>query len=104
MSPSGLHIILPDFPVPTPRVRPTQPPKVDKVGPSSNCRSSCKNNLVPNSALEAQFLQVIEANTITNQISGVAQEYRHLVKGADKLFGNYPLQMNLGNYPRVLEL
>ena len=86
MSPSGPHIILPGIPVPPPRVSPAQPPRVDTGGPSSNLRSSCKKNLVPNFALAAQFLQVKEANTVTHQIPGVAQEYRHLVKGPDRNF------------------
>ena len=81
MSPSGPHIILPDGPVPKPRVRPAQPPMVDTGGPSSNLRYSCKKHPVPNSALAAQLLQVREANAVTHQISGVDQEYRHLVKG-----------------------
>ena len=43
--------------------------------------SRCKQNTVPNFALAAQYLQVKEANTVTPQIYGIAQEYRHLVKG-----------------------
>ena len=49
-------------------------------------------------------MQIMEANAVTRPISGVAQEYRHLVKGPEKMFWNDHLQMNLGNYPRVSEL
>ena len=58
MSPSGPHIIIPYDPVPTPRVRPAQPPRVDTGGPSSNLRSSCNKNPVPNFALAEQCLKV----------------------------------------------
>ena len=76
---SGPHIILPDIPVPPPRVRPAQPPRVKMGGPSSNLISSCKKNHVPNFALSAQLQYFKEANTVTHQISGVAREYQHLV-------------------------
>ena len=84
MSPSGPHIILLDVPVPPHRVHPTQIPRVDMGGPSSNLRSSGKKNPFPNFALLAQFHQVIESNAITHQIYGVAQEYRHLFKVSDR--------------------
>ena len=45
MYPSGPHIIFQYEPVPTPRVRPAQPPRVDTGGPSSNLRSSCNKIL-----------------------------------------------------------
>ena len=51
--PSVPHIILPDFPVPTPRVRPTQPPRVHTGEPRSNLRYCCNKNPVPNFALSA---------------------------------------------------
>ena len=47
VSPSGPHIILPDIPVPPPRVRPLQPLRVETGGKSSNLRSSDKKNLSP---------------------------------------------------------
>ena len=84
MSSSGPHIILPDVPVPPPRVRPEQPTRVGTGGKRTNLRSSGKKNPVPNFALAAQFQQVREANAFTHQISGVAQEYRHLVKVPDR--------------------
>ena len=84
MSPSGPHIILPDVPVPPPRVQPYQPPKVYMEGSSSNLISRGKKNHIPNFALAAQFQKVKESNAVTHQISGVAQEYRHLVKGPDR--------------------
>ena len=40
MYPSGPHIIIPEVPVPPPRVKPAQPPRVDTEGPSFNLRSS----------------------------------------------------------------
>ena len=73
MYPSVPHIILPDVPVPPPRLCPEKPPRVDMGGPSSNLRSSCKKNPVPNFALASQFLQVRESNAVTHQISGVYQ-------------------------------
>ena len=86
MSPSGAQIIIPDVPVPPPKVRPEKPTRIDTGGPSSNLRFICKKNPVPNFALAAQFQQVREANTATHQISGVAQEYIHLVKDPDRNF------------------
>ena len=84
MSPSGPHIILPDVPVPPPRVQPAQPPRLDTEGPSSNLRSRGKKNHIPNLVLTAQFQRVREANAVTHEISGVAQEYIYLVKGPDR--------------------
>ena len=78
--PSGPHIILPDVPVPPPKLCPAQPPRVDTGVPSSNLRSSCKKNIVPNFALAAKFQQVREANAVTHQIYGVSQEYRPLTR------------------------
>ena len=80
MSPSFPNIILPEVPVPPPRVLTDQPPRVDTEGPSSNLRSRGKNNPIPHFALKAQFQKVHEANAVTHQISRVAQLYRHLVK------------------------
>ena len=84
MSPSSPHIITPELPVPPPRVQPEQPPGVEMKGPSSNLRSRGKKNLIPNFALISQFQKFHEANAVTHQIYGVAQEYRHLVKGPDR--------------------
>ena len=84
MFPSGPYIILPEISIPPPRVCPAQPPRVDTGWLSSNLRSSCKKNPIPNFALVEQFLQVIEANAVTHQISVVAQEYRHMVKDKDR--------------------
>ena len=58
ISSSGPHIILPDVPVPPPRVCPAQPPRVDTRGTRSNLRSGCKKNHIPKFVLAAQFLQV----------------------------------------------
>ena len=84
MFPSGPYIILPEISIPPPRVCPAQPPRVDTGGPSSDLRSRCKKNTVLNFALAATFLQVRESNEFTHQISGVVQEYRHLVKVSDR--------------------
>ena len=86
MYPSGPHIILPDVTVPPSRVRPAQLTKMEMGWPSSNLISSCTKNPVPNFQFPVQFLQVREANTVTYQIFGVAQDYRHLVKGLDRKF------------------
>ena len=64
MSPLGPHTILPDVPVPPPRVKPAQPPWMDTEGPSSNLRSRGKKNPIPNFALAAQLQQVREANEL----------------------------------------
>ena len=79
--PLGPHIILPEVTVPPPRVQPAQPPRVVTERPSSNLRSRGKKNPIPKFALTSRFQKVREANTVTHQISGVAQEYRYLVKG-----------------------
>ena len=83
-SPSYQDIILPDVPVLPPRVHPAQPPRVDTCRPISNLRSSCKKNPFPKFVLAEYFLQVREANAVTHKISGVTQEYRHLVKYTDR--------------------
>ena len=80
ISPSGSNIILPEVTVPLPRVQTAQPPRVDTEGPSSNLRSRGKKNPTPHFALTAQFKKVHEANAVNHKISGVSQEYRHLVK------------------------
>ena len=82
MSPSCTHSILPEVPVLPPRVQPAQPPSVDTEWPSSNLRSIGKKNPIPNFALTVQFEKVKENSAVTHQVSGFAQEYRHLVKGS----------------------
>ena len=84
MSPSGPHIILQDVPVPPSRVQTAQPPRVDTGSTSSNLRYRGKKNPTPNFALASQFHQVREANSVTHQKSGFAQEYRNLVKVPDR--------------------
>ena len=73
ISSSGPHIILPDVPISLSRAFPAQPLRVDTGGPRSNLRSSCKKNTFPNFAFAEKFLQVRKADTVTHQISGVAQ-------------------------------
>ena len=70
ISPPVTNIILPEVPVPPPRVQTAQPPRVDTEGPSSNLRSRGKKNTIPHFALTAQFHKVHEANAVTHQISG----------------------------------
>ena len=89
--PSGPRIIPPEVPVPPPRVKTAQPPRVDTEGPSSNLKSRGKKKPIPLFALTAQFQKTHEANAVTHQISGVSQEYRHLIKVPKR---KYPLQMN----------
>ena len=84
MSPSGPHIILPEVPLPPPRVNTAKPPRVDTGGRSSNLISRVKKNPIPHFALAEKFQKVHEANAVTHQISGFAQEYRHLVKVPDR--------------------
>ena len=54
---------------------------VETEGPSSNLRSRGKKTPIPCFALTAQFQKTHEAKAVTHKISGVAQEYRHLIKG-----------------------
>ena len=84
MSPSGTQNILSDVPVPPPMVQPDQYLRVNTEGPSYNLISRGRKNSIPNYALIAQFQQVREANAVTHQIFGVAQEYRHPVKFPDR--------------------
>ena len=84
MSPSGPIIIHLEVPIPPPRVNTAQPPRVDKGGPSSNLISICKKTPWPRYALTAQCPKTHEPNSVTHQISGVAQEYRHLIKGPER--------------------
>ena len=39
---------------------------------------------MPLYALTEKFQKTHEANEVTHQISGVTQEYRHLIKGSDR--------------------
>ena len=80
MSPSGPSIIPPETPFPPPRVQTAQSPRLDMEGPSYNLRSRGKKTPIPIFALTAQFQKTHEFNAVTHQISGVDQEYRHLIK------------------------
>ena len=66
---SGPQIILSDVLASPQTVCPAQPPRVDTGGPSSNLRSSCNKNTVPNYALTAKNLQIVDANAVTHPIS-----------------------------------
>ena len=78
--PSGPHIITPEVPIPPPRINTAQPTRVYKVGPSSNLISRGNKNPRPRYALTTQGQKIRKVNSVTHQISGVAQEYRHLIK------------------------
>ena len=84
MYPSGKNIILPEVPFPPPRVQTAQNPRVNTERPNSNLISRGKKTPIPHFALTSKFQKIHEANAVIHQISGVAQEYRHLVKGPDK--------------------
>ena len=83
-SPSGPHIIPPEVTIPSPRLNTAQPPRVDTGGPSSNLIARENKNPRPRYALTVQWQKTCEANSVTHQISGVAQEYRHLIKGPNR--------------------
>ena len=72
-SPSGPNIILPEVPVPLPRMKTAQPPRVDTEGSISNLISRGKKTPIPHFALAAQLQKIHEANAVTHQTSGVAQ-------------------------------
>ena len=55
MYPSGPHIILPEVPVPPPRVHTAQPPRVDTEGTSSNLISTGKKNTIPHFTLTEEL-------------------------------------------------
>ena len=77
--PPGPRIIPPEVPIPPPRVNTALPPSLDKRGPSSNYISRGNKDTRPRYALTSQC-QRPKANSVTHKISGVAQEYRHLIK------------------------
>ena len=93
---SGPHIIPPEVPIPSPRVNTAQPPRVYMRGPSSNLRSRGNKNPRARYALTAQGQTPREKNSVNHQISGVAQEYRHLIKGPEKKVWEKSFAKNLG--------
>ena len=94
MSPSVPQIILPEVPVPPPRVQTAQSPMVDTEGPSSNLRSRGKKNTIPKFALTAQFqIKYLEFPRNTDIWS----------KAQTGKFGKDHFQMNWDSYPRVSE-
>ena len=72
MYPSVPISIPPEVPILPPRVNIAQPTRVDKGGPSS--ATLCIDSTMP---------KTHEANSVAHQISGVAQEYRNLIKGPE---------------------
>ena len=83
-SPSGPYTIPPEVTIPSPRVNTAQPPKVDMGGPISNLISKGNKHIRPRYELTAQGQTPREANSVTHHISGVDQEYRHLIKGPER--------------------
>ena len=96
MSPLGPSIIPPGVPIPPPRVQNAQPPRVYKGGQSFNLRSRGKKNPLPLYALTAQCQKTHEANSVTHQISGVAQEYRHPIKVPERKIWEISFVKKLG--------
>ena len=77
---------------------------VDIGGPSPNLSSRGKKIPIPNFSLAAKFQQVREANSVTHQISGVAQAYIHLVKGPDKKIWERYLTNELGQLAQGIRI
>ena len=101
-SPSGPHIIPRAVPIPSTRMNTAQPPRVDMGGPSSNLRSRCNKNIRSRYALIAQCQTLREANSVTHQISGVAQEYRNLIKGPERKIWERSFTIKLGQIAQVI--
>ena len=95
--PSGPHIIPPEVPIPLTRVNTAQPPRLDKGGPISNLISRGNKNPPPRYALTAQFQKTCEADSVTNQIYGVAQEYRYLIKSPESKIWERSFANKLGH-------
>ena len=72
------------------------------VGPSSNIRSRGNKNIKPRYALTEQGQTPREANSVTHQISGVAQEYRHLIKGPERKIWEISFANKLGQLDQVI--
>ena len=95
--PSGPHTIPPEVPIPSPRVNTAQPPRVDMGGPSSNLRSRVNKHPKPRYVLTAQGQTPRKENSVTNHISGVAQEYRNLIKGPERKIWEISFDNELGH-------
>ena len=83
-SPLGPHTIPPGVPSSSLRVNTVQPQRVYMGVPSYNLRSIRNKNIQQRYALTAQGQTPRESNSVTHQISVVAQEYRHLIKGPER--------------------
>ena len=77
---------------------------VETEGPSSNLISGGKKNPIPHFILTVQFQKVHEANAVTHQISGVAREYRHLVKGPDSKISERSFANELGKLSQGIRM
>ena len=80
---TGTNLIPPDDPPSPPRVNTPPPPRVID-GPSTNLRSRFTGGTASHYALATATLTSMEANSVIHPDTGVAQEYRHLLKGPDK--------------------
>ena len=59
-------------------------------------RSGVNKTPIPLFVLTAQFQKKREANAVTHQISGVPQEYRHLITGPEKKIWEISFAKELG--------
>ena len=95
-SPSWPHIIPPEVPIPYPNLNTAQPPRVETGGPSYNLRSRGNKNPRPRYALKVHCQKPREANSVTHQISGMTQEYRHLIKVPERKIQRRSFENKLG--------
>ena len=112
-----MHTIPPDTPTP-PRVEkinhqheaPTALPLKPKIPPSSApsthrypFRHPRQQQPVASSAQYAnvaKYIKNLEANAVLNSVTGVLQEFFHLIKGPDKEIWTKYLANNLAAYPK----
>ena len=104
MYPSGPSIITPDVPVPPPRVQTVQPQRLDTEGPSFKLRPRGKKTTIPLFSLTAQFQKTRESNVVTHKISGVSQEYIHLIKGPERNFWEISFANELGQLSKGIRM
>ena len=69
---------------------------LDKGGTSFNLISRGNKNPQPRYALTAQCQKTRKENSVTHQTSGVAQEYRHLIKVPDRKIWERSFAKKLG--------
>ena len=96
MYPSGPSIIPHVVPISPPRVNTAQPPRVDKGVTSSNLISRGKKNPRPRYALTSQCQKTVKPIQLPIKFSGVAQEYKHLIKGPERKIWEILFENNMG--------